>query len=153
MIVAAALLLAGERVVLGVWQRWAALRDSTPTRCFAIAQPLDDAGVTDRRGAFARIAVRRGPERAPAVFFRLSAPAAPGDSITLTIGERRFALSARDDRAFAADATTQRAIVGAIRGARWMTVTVANPGGGQRVDRYPLAGAPTAIDAAQLGCR
>ena len=159
---ALALALAGERVALGVWERWAAIRDAGveaaagdagPRRCFAIAQPVLAGGDSDRRGAFASIAARQGPARAPAVFYRLSRARGAGAAITLTVGERRFALVGDRTTARAPDAATDRAILNAMRSARAMTLATLDADGRTIADSYPLAGAATAIDAAQLGCR
>ncbi len=119
MIWALALALAGERVALGVWHRWAAIREAGsvggagPRRCFAIAQPVLPGGDSDRRGAL--------------------------------VGDRATAR--------APDAATDRAILNAIRSARAMTLVTLDAAGRTIADTYPLAGAATAIDAAQLGCR
>lgn len=146
------LLAAAERSALGVFERWAALRDSDPPRCFAIARPVQDDGTTDRRGGFASIAARQHPGGAPGVFFRLSRPHGAGAEVTLTVGERRFALVGRGLTVRAPDAAADRAIVDAMRGARLMTLTSADAAGRSIDDHYSLAGAPTAIDAAQIGC-
>ncbi|WP_339345746.1 hypothetical protein [uncultured Sphingomonas sp.] len=159
MIWALALALAGERVALGVWHRWAAIREAGsvggagPRRCFAIAQPVLPGGDSDRRGAFGSVAARQGAARAPAVFFRLSHARGAGAAITLVVGERRFALVGDQATARAPDAATDRAILNAIRSARAMTLVTLDAAGRTIADTYPLAGAATAIDAAQLGCR
>lgn len=156
MIWALALALAGERVALGVWERWAAIRDAgngAGPRCFAIAQPVLAGGDSDRRGAFASVAARQGPARAPAVFYRLSRARGAGAAITLTVGERRFALVGDRTTARAPDAATDRAILNAMRSAHAMTLATLDADGRTIADSYPLAGAATAIDAAQLGCR
>ncbi|MGK6322590.1 hypothetical protein ACMGDM_05845 [Sphingomonas sp. DT-51] len=152
MLIVAALALAAERHALGVWERWAALREGAPPRCFAIAQPVRDDGTTDRRGGFASVAARVGATRAPSVFFRLSRPRGAGAAVTLAVGERRFALSGDTASAHAPDTATDRAIVAAMRAARLMTLTTADRAGRVIADSYTLAGAPTAIDAAQLEC-
>lgn len=146
------LLLAGERSALGVFDRWAALRDSDGPRCFAIARPVRDDGSADRRGGFASVAARQRSTRIPGVFFRLSRPRGLGAEVTLAIGERRFALVGDLAIARAPDAASDRAIVGAMRGGRTMTVSTVDAAGRAIVDSYTLTGAPTAIDAAQLGC-
>ncbi|WP_341208722.1 invasion associated locus B family protein [uncultured Sphingomonas sp.] len=151
-IVLALLATAALREPLGVWQRWAALRETPGPHCVAVAQPLRRDGTTDRRGGFALVAARAGPRRAPSVRFRLSRPRGEGAPLTLIIGERRFALIGDRESAHAADAETDRAIVGAMRGASAMTLTTLDVGGRTLNDTYPLAGAATAIDAAQLGC-
>lgn len=137
---------------LGVWQRWAALREMPGPRCFAVAQPVRRDGTTDRRGGFALVAVRQGPTHAPSIRLHLSRPRGEGAPLTLVIGERRFALIGDRETARAADAETDRAIIGAMRGAGAMTLTTLDAGGRTLNDTYPLAGAATAIDAAQLGC-
>jgi hypothetical protein len=135
-----------------VWQRWAALRETPGPRCFAVAQPLRRDGGTDRRGGYALVAARQGTARAPSVRFRLSRPRGAGAPLTLVIGDRRFALIGDAAGARATDAGTDRAIVGAMRGAGAMTLATLDVAGRALADTYPLAGAATAIDAAQLGC-
>lgn len=151
-LVAALLLAAGERSVIGVWDRWAAFRDTAPARCFAVARPVDGAGGTDRRGAFAAVAARVDTSGRAALRLRLSRAAAAAAPVTLTIGERRFALTGTGRTARAPDAATDRAIVAAMRGARSMSVTTAATSGAPIADTYALPGAATAIDAAALAC-
>ncbi|VXC81926.1 hypothetical protein [Sphingomonas sp. 8AM] len=148
----ALLMMAGEQDPLGVWQHWAALRETPGPRCLAIAQPLRRDGTTDRRGGFALVAARQGPTRAPAIHFHLTRPRGEGAPLTLVIGDRRFALAGNRESAHAADAQTDRAIVGAMRGAAAMTLTTLDTNGRTLSETYPLSGAATAIDAAQLGC-
>jgi len=153
MMIALALLAAvPQRMPLGVWQRWAALREMPGPRCFAVAQPLRRDGSTDRRGGYALVAARQGAARAPSLRLRLSRERGAGAPLTLVIGERRFALAGAGTEARAADAATDRAIVGAMRGAGAMTLATLDAAGRALADTYPLAGAATAIDAAQLGC-
>ena len=152
MIALALLSVATAREPLGVWQRWAALRETPGPRCFAVAQPLRRDGRTDRRGGYALVAARQGQTRAPSLLFRLSRTRGPGAPLTLVIGERRFALTGDRVMARAGDAATDRAIIGAVRGAAAMTLTTLDAAGRTIADTYPLAGAATAIDAAQLAC-
>lgn len=143
-----ALLLASERAALGVWHRWAALRDTQPTRCFAITQPVRGDGQPDRRGGFASVA----PRGAQAVHFRLSAPRRARAPITLAIGERRFALTGDTRTARAPDAATDRAVIGAMRGGGSMSLSYVAANGRPVAEAYALDGAATAIDAAAIGC-
>lgn len=152
LLLAAALLLAGERATLGIWERWGAFRDSEPARCFAIAQPLLPGGRTNRGGAFASVAGVPGAVPRHSVFLRLSRRRGAAAAITLAIGERRFALVGDAVSARAPDAATDRAIVAAMRGAPAMSVSTISVAGQPFADRYPLRGAATAIDAAILGC-
>ncbi len=146
-------LLAGERQAIGVWERWGAIRDDgPPRRCFALARPVTGAGGIDTRGGFASVATRVDGTRRQAVFVRFSVPRQPGTPITLSIGERRFALRGDTRGARAPDAATDRAVVAAMRGGRSMSVSAIAAGGRPFADTYALTGAATAIDAASLGC-
>lgn len=148
----ALLFAASGRTVIGVWDRWAAFRDTSPARCFAIARPVDGAGGTDRRGAFAAVGARVDASGRGALWLRLSRPARAAAPVTLTIGERRFALTGDGALARAPDAATDRALVAAMRGARSMSVSTAAATGAPVADTYTLPGAATAIDAATLAC-
>ena len=72
--------------------------------------------------------------------------------LTLAVDDRRFALVGDAWTARAPDATTDRAIVAAMRGARGMTLSTLDRAGRPLADGYALAGAATAIDAAALAC-
>ena len=139
------------RVSLGVHDGWAAFRDATPRRCFAIAEPLR-AGAAARWHPFASVAAWPDRGRRGVLFIRLSAARAPGVPVTLSVGERRFTLIGEGSGAWSADAATDRAIVAALRGERSMSVEAVTAAGRPFADTYPLKGAATAIDAATLGC-
>ncbi|MEO5809724.1 MAG: hypothetical protein ABIR51_06685 [Sphingomicrobium sp.] len=79
---------------------------------------------------------------------RLSRPAQPGSSAMLTIGDQPFLLTARGDLAWSRGPGQEAAIIQALRGGGGMRVAARAQGGGRIVDRYDLAGAATAIDAA-----
>ena len=151
MIAAFALLLAGERLPLGVYDAWGAFRDGDPPRCYAISAPVA-AGGTARWRPFASIAARFGRDRRGALFVRLSTARSRAAPVTLAIGERRFTLSGDTQGAWSPDAATDHAIVAAIRGARSMSIAAVTPAGRPFADSYALGGAATAIDAASLGC-
>ena len=137
------------REAIGVYQGWGAFRDLRPPRCFAIAQPF---GLAKRLGGFAGVATWPGRGLRSSVHVRLSRPVDRGSTVTLSVGERRFALAARDRDAWAADAASDRAIVSAMRSGRSMSVEAVGPGRRPFADVYALAGAATAIDAAALAC-
>jgi hypothetical protein len=145
-----ALLLAAApgREAIGVWGGWGAFRDAAPARCFAIARPVDAAG---RAGGFASVADWPARRLRDTLHLRLSRPRDPSAAVTLSVGERRFALVGRGVDAWAADAASDRAVVAAMRGARSMSVET-EAGGRPLADVYALAGAATAIDAAALAC-
>ncbi|MEG3181075.1 hypothetical protein [Sphingomonas sp. LT1P40] len=152
MMIAALMLLAAVqgqgRESLGVFDGWGAFRDAAPARCYAISQPAQGA----RREAFASVANwPRGGARNQ-LHVRLSRARDPRAKVTLSIGERRFELTAGASDAWAPDARTDAAIVAAIRSSRSMSVESLARGGGAFADVYALKGAATAIDAAAMGC-
>jgi len=66
----------------------------------------------------------------------------------LVVGESRFLLMADGDMAWSRGPAQEAAIIAAMRAAGGMRIEARSPGGGRIVDRYGLAGAPLAIDAA-----
>ena len=136
------------RQPLGVFAGWGAFRDASPARCFAIAEPV-------RKGAsrpFASVASWPGEGARNQLHIRLSRPRHPRARVMLSIGERRFELTAGAVDAWAPDTQADRAIVSAMRGGRSMSVETLGTNGAPFADVYPLKGAATAIDAAALAC-
>ncbi|HUQ13675.1 MAG TPA: hypothetical protein VM055_05295 [Novosphingobium sp.] len=141
---------AAARDSVGVFESWGAFRDAKVPRCYAIAmaqaakpgdfQPYATVGQWPKRGLRNQ------------VHFRLSRRTAPGSAITLTVGERRFALSGGGGNAWAANRTVDAGIVAAMRSATRMRVSAVAADGRAFADAYPLAGAASAIDAAALAC-
>jgi hypothetical protein len=151
MIAALLLLIAapGARETIGVYRGWGAFRDASPPRCYAIARPR----VARRRSAgFATVATWPGRGLRASLHIRLSAPRDRETRLTLSVGERRFALVGGVRDAWAADAASDRALIGAIRSGRSMSVEAVAQNGRPFADVYALAGAATAIDAATLAC-
>jgi len=73
---------------------------------------------------------------------------AAGDALRLEIGDRTFLLRGSGGR----DAREDQRIVAAIRRADRLRVRGVDARGRRFRDDYPLAGAPSAIDAAIVGC-
>ncbi|RZT45478.1 hypothetical protein EV283_3730 [Sphingomonas sp. BK036] len=140
---------AAGRDTIGIYKGWGAFRDSTPDRCYAIARPVMAGG---RSSGFASIAT--WPERGlrASLHIRLSRERDRSAGVTLTVGERRFAVVASGLDAWASDAPSDRAIVAALRSGRSMSVEAVGVGGRPFADVYALSGAATAIDAAVLAC-
>lgn len=111
----------------------AALLPATKDRAQGRASIAFDAAPSGRRGQFAA---------------RLSRAAKPGSSAMLTIGDAPFLLIARGDLAWSRGPGQEAAILLALRGGGGMRVAARAERGGRIVDRYDLAGAATAIDAA-----
>ena len=140
---------AAARDTIGIYKGWGAFRDATPARCYAIARPVMAGG---RASGFASVATWPKRGLRASLYVRLSRERDRSAGVTLTIGERRFALVANGVDAWAGDAPSDRAIVVAMRSGRSMSVEAVGIGGRPFVDVYALSGAATAIDAAVLGC-
>lgn len=151
MIVLLALLLAGERTAIGVYDAWGAFRQGDPDRCYAISAPIRAVRNAQWR-PYASVAARFGRDRRPALFVRLSTARDERAAVTLAIGERRFVLAGDARAAWSSDGATDRAVVAAMRGGRSMSVSAVSVGGRPFADSYALGGAATAIDAASVGC-
>ena len=135
---------------LGVFDGWAAFRDAAPKRCYAIARPQ---GSTAPAGTAASVAI--WPERKVRgqVHLVLSRAVADEAPVRLRIGAQDFALIAKGRNAWGANARMDAAIIAAMRSASSMIVNArSSSSGGGFADRYTLAGAATAIDAAAVGC-
>ena len=140
---------ASGRETIGVYKSWGAFRDATPARCYAIARPATAGG---RSTGWASVARWPGRGLAASLHVRLSRERDRSAPVTLTVGERRFDLTAGGLDAWAADGPSDRAIVAALRSGRSMSVEAVAAGGRPFADVYLLAGAATAIDAAILAC-
>ena len=144
------LLAAGEagaaRETLGRYGRWLALRDTAPARCFAVTRPIS---AMHGGQPFLSFATGRGFGSRPRVRLRLSRTGA-GKAMAV-VGGSSFPLIVQGE-AFGADRRGDARIVAAVRAARRLEVRAMDPRGRRFVDIYPLAGAPSAIDAATLGC-
>lgn len=133
---------------LGVYSNWAAFRDDTPQRCYAIAKPLN----ASDNGPFASIGTWPRANIRGQVHIRLSRTIRDNGDVTLSLGEREFTLAAHGRNAWARDTQMDAAIVAAMRSATGMSVSARAENGSRFSDRYNLEGAATAMDAAVVGC-
>lgn len=83
---------------------------------------------------------------------RLSHLPRAGSTVILTIGDQPFLLLAGNGWAWSRGPAQEQAIIAAARNSGGMRVEGRDVGGGRFADRYELAGAPTAIDAAAARC-
>ena len=141
---ASALALLAAPTIVGSSGRWAALKG--PAHCEAASLALLPATKTRAQGRASLSFDRRA--RHGEVAIALSRPVRPGSSVMLTVGDTPFLLVARGATAWSRGAAQEAAIIAAMRDASGMKVEGRSPAGGRFVDRYELAGAPTAIDAA-----
>lgn len=136
---------------LGVFGDWGAFRDPQTPRCYAIAAAVPSARARDYE-PFASIGTWPRRDVRGQVHLRLSRNIAKGAAISLRIGDNRFALTGGGGDAWAQDRRMDAAIVAAIRSGSVMYVTSRDARGNRFTDRFSLAGAATAMDAAAVGC-
>ncbi|MGB5075995.1 MAG: hypothetical protein WBO17_00750 [Sphingorhabdus sp.] len=136
---------------LGVYQGWVAFRDPEIPRCYAIAAPEESVGSATRK-AFLSIGFWPKRHVSHQIYVRLSRERADNGAITLSAGGRRFRLRTDGSSGWAIDRRMDLAIIAAIRSATSLSVESIGRNGGSIVDAYSLRGAPSAIDAAALGC-
>ena len=136
---------------LGVYQSWAAFRDAETPRCYAIAAPEESVGTPDLK---AYLAIGFWPKRGVShqIYVRLSRERSANSVITLSAGGRRFRLKGEGSSGWATDRRMDLAIIAAMRSATSLSVESIGRDGRSIVDAYALRGAPSAIDAAALGC-
>ncbi len=141
---------AAQRVLLARGY-WAALQSQDGRHCQAAARSLRDAakGGEPARATFAFDA---GRGRRGEFHVRLSRAVRQGSTVMLSIGGRPFQLVARGPEAWSIGPAQEAAIIAAARVATGMRVEARDGAGRRFVDRYLLAGAPSAIDAAAAGC-
>ncbi len=72
--------------------------------------------------------------------------------MSLHLGGKRYELTGGGADAWARDKRMDAAIVAAMRSADRMTLSAIDKAGRRFSDRYSLKGAPTAMDAATVGC-
>jgi hypothetical protein len=150
LLVLSALLLAGAArpaTVVAARGHWAALDHGA--LCEAAARPLPPSSERERA---ARAGLRFGGLGQPRFFARLSRPLRTGSSVMLRIGTGMFLLAGRGEWAWSHAPGQSDAIMAAMRGASAMRVDARDSRGQRFTDRYLLAGAPTAIDAAAAAC-
>jgi hypothetical protein len=139
------------RTSLGTFDSWGAFRDDQPARCFAIAQPVRRSGGSKWR-PFASVATWPQAHVRGQVHIRLGREKLVSAPVTLTIGDRRFAMVAGGADVWAPDPRVDAAIVAAMRSAPSMSIETRAATGAGFAEVYTLKGAATAMDAAALGC-
>lgn len=137
---------------LGVWNDWGAFRDAAVPRCYAIAMAVDVPGKARETTPYFTVAnwPRRGIHGE--IHVRLSRAAAPGRPVTLSLGGQKFALVAGGIDAWAPDRRSDAAVIALLRGNGEAVVSATARDGRPVRDAWRLAGAASAIDAANLGC-
>lgn len=128
---------------------WAALERQGGT-CEAVARSelVSPSGTIQPRAAFA---FSRDGRRRGELHLLFNRTVRPGAAAVLSVGGEDFLLITRGNNAWSRGPRQEAAIIAALRRSTEMRVR-AQGQGGRISDRYLLAGAPTAIDAAALAC-
>jgi hypothetical protein len=129
---------------------WAALERNTSCAAVARSELIAPKGREQARASISFDRAGSG-RRQGELHLRLSRTARPGSQALLVIGNRSFQLATRGPDAWSRGPAQERAIIAALRLAGDLRVRFRSVGGGF-TDRYLLAGAPTAIDAAAAAC-
>jgi hypothetical protein len=141
---------------LGVFGDWGAFRDQQVPRCYAISAALAEARSNSAnrptQAAFASIGTWPKSGVRSQLHVRLSRRIPANGAIALTLAGQRFDLTGAGGDAWAQDRKMDAAIVAAMRSAPSMSVSARDLSGRRFTDRYNLAGAATAMDAATVGC-
>ena len=127
--------------------QWAAL--TFDARCEARGRALKH---PNRLPAYAGFAFGAGGRPAGQFYAKLGRAARPGSTVIVTVGDRPFLLRGQGDWAWSRDGRQQAAIIAAARSSTVMRVETRDTSGRRSIDRYPLDGAATAIDAAAAAC-
>jgi hypothetical protein len=136
---------------LGVFSDWAAFRDASVPRCYAIAVPAASQASREFE-PFATIGTWPRRNLRGQVHFRLSRALADTANVVLLVEGKSFRLIGGGADAWAEDRTMDAAIVAAMRSATRMTIRATDNRGRRFSNTYSLAGAATAMDAATLAC-
>ena len=136
---------------LGIYNGWAAFKDAEVPRCYAIASPEQRVAGSVRPGY---LSVGFWPKNGLThqIYISLSRNRSANSAVTITAGGRRFRLKGNETSGWAANRRSDLAIIAAIRSAASLSVESIGRDGRAIVDAYALRGAPSAIDAAALGC-
>lgn len=142
---------ASARDALGMFDGWGAFRDPQVPRCYAIAKAIPSLKRREFE-PYADVSFWPKAQVRGQVHFRLSRKMAANAPITLSIGGQRLKLVGGGADAWATDRRMDAAIVAAMRSASEMTVSARDTAGNGFSNTWPLRGAATAMDAAQIGC-
>jgi hypothetical protein len=156
----ALLLLAGtalgaqpERVAVS--QKWSVYRigSGASRECFAHAAPIQSQGKYKTRGeVMVQITHRPAQRIRDEISFTAGYTFKEGSTLAVEVDGRKFELFTHQDRAYARDATGDRALVEAMKRGKLMIARGTSSRGTTTVDRYSLAGFSRAHQSLDQAC-
>ena len=150
---AAALGAQPERVAVS--QSWSVYQigSGAARECFAHSAPVKSEGKYAQRGEVMVQVAHRPAERVrDEVSFTAGYTFKPGSSLGVEIDSHKFELFTHEDRAYARDATTDRALAEAMKQGKGMIARGTSSRGTATLDRYSLAGFASAHKSLDKAC-
>jgi hypothetical protein len=129
--------------------------DSGKTLCYATSAPKKQAGNFKSRGN-PYIAITHAPQSGvrDQVSYIAGYELKPNSDVSLTIGGQSFSLSVlQKDRAWAKDATIDKALIDAMRKGNSLTIKGTSSRGTEITDTYSLVGFTKAYQAISAACK
>lgn len=144
----AALPAAAQHMPVKIFSNWGVIQEPEARKCYARTRVQ---GPEQKIGAASVVYWPAKGVRGQ-IHFRMSSPVRQGSAILLRIDDGSYQLVGSGDNAWARDNQANAAIVQAMRTGTSMTIESRNLNGRWFRDRYALAGAATAVDAAAIAC-
>jgi hypothetical protein len=147
--------LAAQPERVSVSQNWSVYRIGAGAgrECFVHARPVKSEGKYTQRGeVMVQVSNRPAQRVRDEVSFTAGYTFKPGSLLEVEIDGRRFELFTHEDRAYARDAATDRALAEAMRRGQSMVVRGTSSRGTLTTDRYSLAGFSRAHQGLDKAC-
>lgn len=137
---------------------WNVFVDENPKECWAVSKPKETKNTKDGKA----VSVQRGdillfatfrPGRSPEISFTGGYPFAPGSTVDLTVGDRKFQLFTDKEWAWPGSPDDDAKLLAALRGGNSATLTARSARGTQTQDTFSLRGFTAATDDAQKRCK
>jgi hypothetical protein len=147
--------LAAQPVHVSTAQNWSVYRigDGAARECFAHSKPVKSEGKYTSRGeVMVQVAHRPAQRVRDEVSFTAGYTFKPGSSLGVEIDGKKFELFTHEDRAYARDAATDRALAEAMKRGNAMLARGTSSRGTATLDRYSLAGFTRAHQSLDKTC-
>jgi hypothetical protein len=136
-------------------QKWSVYRlgSGAARECFAHSAPVKSEGKYTSRGeVMVQVAHRPAQRVRDEISFTAGYTFKPGSSLAVEIDGKKFELFTHEDRAYARDAATDRALADAMKRGSAMIARGTSSRGTATIDRYSLSGFTRAHQALDKAC-
>lgn len=141
--------------LVGTYRDWTVFKheESAKQICFAASQPKQmlPRGA-NRDSVFFYVSAWPKDGVKSEVSIRLGYPIKPGSTVEVSVGNRKFDLFAKDDKAFVADPTDELKLIEAMRRGSSMKVAATSTRGTRTTDSYSLMGVSAALSGLATSC-